>query len=394
MKNWKRVPTYEECLEMCEVHGEMVFYMKEVFIQNYKIHIFSYRYPTTENFIHPLENNDVSAHDLRGLTFVFNEDGTIYKRYVGLPKFWNINQTEESQLADFLDLKIKSVYDKRDGTLISFIKLPNGNIIPKTIKSIYGEYNVYEFFPQVKEIYDNSKNLRKMISFLLDNDFTPIFEYTSYNNKIVLRYDKNELNLLRVRNNITGEFDDAEEYANSFGVGLAKREYFNNLKEIVELAETKEDKEGWVIEFEDGTLLKQKTAWYFERHDLLTGDVDRENKIAQMILKNTIDDAISLLDSEKDKQRIEYINHIQNKIVSFMDNEIKETMKIYNECYVKECGFNIKSFANKYKTDERFAFVIGFINGKELTDMLVSYMLKKTYRLKQMKYFLDYGHFN
>ena len=49
-----------------------------------------------------------------------------------LQKFWNLNQVAETQYSAVKYKIISNIYDKADGSLITFIKLPNNKIIAKT----------------------------------------------------------------------------------------------------------------------------------------------------------------------------------------------------------------------------------------------------------------------
>jgi hypothetical protein len=128
----KFLPTYQQALEMVYSKGELVFYETKLVLEGYNISIFNYRLTQYNDFIEPVEGKNYNAFELRGLTFVFNKDGSLFKRYLLMNKFFNINQVTQSLYNNVKNKKIKSIYNKEDGSLISFIKLPNNNIVAKT----------------------------------------------------------------------------------------------------------------------------------------------------------------------------------------------------------------------------------------------------------------------
>ena len=66
MKN--KLPSYEDCLNLCL--GESSFYESEKIIDGYKISLFNYRLADNKDFNKPF------AKEMRGICFVFNEDGS------------------------------------------------------------------------------------------------------------------------------------------------------------------------------------------------------------------------------------------------------------------------------------------------------------------------------
>ena len=118
------LPNYEDCVEMC-AKEDAAFYESKFVIDGYNISVFNYRLAQYKDFVTPLENKpDVKAYEMRGLTFVFNEDGSLFRRFLLLEKFFNLNQVPEAMYSIVKDYKIKFINNKEDGSIASFIKLP------------------------------------------------------------------------------------------------------------------------------------------------------------------------------------------------------------------------------------------------------------------------------
>lgn len=379
MKNKYNLPTYEECLEVCNRTGDMKFYKKELFYNKYKIVVFNYRFVDLNDFI----NND--ALEYRGLTFVFNEDGTLYNRFLKLRKFFNLNENDSTQHINLLNKKIKSIHNKEDGSLITFIKLPDETALATTKMTFENDQSKVAQF----RYENNVENIKPLIDYCLNNEIIPIFELTGPLNRLVLKYSETKLILLRLRCNKTGELLNFNVLPDNLinNISIATNENYNSLEEMVSLSETIEDKEGWVIVLENDLMLKIKSRWYYNLHRLLSDDIHRENTIIEIILDEKLDDIYSKLD-EKDSEIKENIELIKNKVYSFIeekkkivDNKINEFKNIYNS--------DKKSFVLNNINDEDFHLFIKVINGTDYYKVIETFIRKNTYRLEDARKFLN-----
>lgn len=388
-----RIPTYEECLLMVEKHGTNVFYETIFEIDGYKISSFNYRLPVYTNFVRPLENSDIDARELRGLTYVFNKDGSVYNYYLHLRKFWNLNQVDESLYHAVKDLKIKSIYTKEDGSLATFIKLPNGKVVAKTKM---GFTNIQ--CDGINEIYNENQNIQGLVIYCLNKNLIPIFEYVSFKNQIVLNYDKEDLILLRIRNNETGEYIELDDFDKIFSLKNIRtpEKIFSDLDSLIEKSKTLKDLEGWVVEFENGLMIKVKTTWYVDRHHLLTEDLNHENVIISMFLNENLDDAKSQLEIVSNSEKLKWIDEIECKIQKIM-NDIKDEVLFmldgwklpsndFEDVRVKE---TFKLFALKNKNKRYFPLAMSVLRGQDLYENIKRYILSQTKHLLEARLFLN-----
>jgi len=376
------LPTYEDAKAMVSENGELVFYETVRFIDNFKISTFNYRLPLYSNFISPLKNRtDVDAKELRGLTFVFNKDGSLYKRYLLMRKFWNINQVPESMYHVIKDYKLKSCYNKEDGSLISFIRLPNGRVVTKTKMGFDNEQTI-----DAENIYNTNSAIKDFVNWCLDNDIVSMWEFVSFKNRIVLNYDSANLILLRLRDNKTGNYLDIEEYRDK-GFDVAEQENYT-VDEFMELSETLTDKEGVVFtmtdEFDVDWMFKRKTQWYFDRHNLVTNEINREDYVIKAILTNTIDDIVAQLDKENDADKIAFINNIEEIVSEFLKKRIAEV-----EDLISKYKGDKKDFALRYSKDKNFGKAMVVINGKnDVYTVVKEWLMDQTKRLELARSFI------
>jgi T4 RnlA family RNA ligase len=384
MKNF--IPTYEQCQEIVKASDGVFFQEREFIIDGFKICVFNYRLAPYEMFIHPIEgNSEIDARELRGLTFVFNEDGT-YKRFLMLKKFWNVGQVKETQINILENKKIKTIFDKLDGSCIHFIQLPNGKVIAKSKNSFD-----FDGVGMANNEYNNNTKIKNLVDWSIKNDIQLIFEIVSPQNKIVINYSETKLILLRARKNDTGEFISFEDLDYDLSeIEIPVREYFNSIHEMLDLKETQKNKEGWIIEFEDGELSKVKTEEYFLLHNILTVNINREDFIIKMIVDETIDDFVSQL-REEDTEMREMISRIELVVVDFIKRKSHEVKGKY-DLFVGEYKSDKKAFAISQKKDDIFHLVMSHINyNHDIIKMISDLIIDKTYFLEDARYFVKNG---
>jgi T4 RnlA family RNA ligase len=374
------IPTYEDCLEIC-ARQDSPFYESKMVVDGYNVSIFNYRLAQYKDFVTPLESRpELNAYEMRGLTFVFNEDGSVYNRFILLEKFFNLNQVPESMYSIVKNYKIKYVNNKEDGSIASFIKLPNGKVVGKSKMGFDNDQA-----NGINKIYKTNEDIKRFVNWALDNDIVAIFEYVAPHNRIVLKYPKEELILLRLRNNKTGKHIDIKDHLDKLGsIKIAPFEDdFRDLDHLIELIAKQTDKEGSIVTAEDEMgrdfFFKLKTPWYCERHGLLTQDLYREHIIIGYILDDKIDDILSQIpEDEKDAHdRI-------NKIISVVKRAISEKVADIEKSYAVfvEMGKDRKEYALKWRTkDPNFSYVMAMAKGIEAYELAKNWVREKTKRL-------------
>ena len=171
-----------------------------------------------------------------------------------LNKFWEINQYPFCTYDKLKDKKIKEVTTKEDGYMLTFLKLPNNEIISQ-MKTGFG----YEVNIACNKYLDQS-NYLNFIEKCFKKKQQPIFELVSKYTKMTVDYqNKEELVLIKLRDNTTGKYLNMNKITE---VPVINKEKFKNIDEILEATETLTNKEGWVVHFEDDYFIKIKTKWY------------------------------------------------------------------------------------------------------------------------------------
>jgi len=371
--------TYEDALKLCEAYKDFNFYKTEHMFGNFKAVTFNYFICDFNTFNKPIENSNINGFEMRGVTFVFNEDGSLFKRFLMLKKFFNVNQIEDTQHNVLKNKKIKYVTIKEDGSLVAFMNLPNGAVFAKTQAGFTNEQSL-----AAMRIYNSNKNIKKFVDEALESGFTPLFEYVSFDNRIVLKYAKEDLILIGVRDNkYETYFSAAELIANGkkIDISYVKPFYTKSIEELENIMNTSEDFEGVVVEFDDGQLVKWKTKWYWNAHQVRE-NVNRENIIIKLILENKIDDFLSTIDNTDYIKQINNIQIIINEYFIHKKEEIENLCKLYNG--------DKKNFAILYKTNKNFSLAIKYIIGnKDIKLIIADYLKLKTSKLLVARKFLN-----
>ena len=378
--------TYEDALEMCKVYKDFNFSSTESMINGYKVVSFGYFLCDYNHFINPLPNKpEVNGLDMRGVTFVFNKNGTLYKRFFMLRKFFNLNQVESTQYGVVKDKKIRSISVKEDGSLVAFMNLPNGDLFAKTIGSFDNEQT-----NAAMNLVVGDFNKESFIKEALKRNLTPLFEYVSWDNRIVLKYGKAELRLLGFRNNEDGSFLPAHK---AFGIDswkeIAKGLKDLTLDELIELSKTEKDCEGWVVEFEDGQFIKLKTEWYFNLHGIRTMNIFREDWVIKNYLEETLDDVVGQLDKEEDVDALKFVERVTNAVDNYLvaiKEGVAKLVKVYEDEYKSEWHYFAK-FNNK---EPFFGLSVSAIqNPDKYNDKITDYIINMTKHLKKAQLFVD-----
>lgn len=239
------------------------------------------------------EYNAMMRRECRGIAF--NKFGGI----IGRPyhKFFNIGEKEETRVSK-IDFSQKHVLmEKLDGSMV-FPVIVNGKIILCTKRG------VSEVAKQAQKFIERSDNHKyiNLIKNLNSKRLTPIFEWCSPENRIVIKHDEPRLILTGIRQWIYGfyfHYENMKSVAESHHIPYV-RAYDsslnnNSIMKFLKKAKHEEDKEGYVIRFENGgDMFKIKNEWYLSIHnarDIITND----RKITKAIIDDSIDDLKGLV---------------------------------------------------------------------------------------------------
>jgi RNA ligase len=200
--------------------------------------------------------------ECRGIAF-YTDGGEIASR--PFQKFFNAGERADMPLADIQISRPHYNLNKLDGSMIRPLPLSSG-VRWGTKMGITDVAMLAEAFTADHEKY------RAFAEFCIEWDTTPIFEFCSRDNQIVLDYPTARLVLVAMRFNHTGGYMNrpgVELFGERFDIEVVEIDPVAKITDLVGYVADKkleEGDEGVVITFEDGHRVKVKNDWYVRVH--------------------------------------------------------------------------------------------------------------------------------
>jgi RNA ligase len=240
--------------------------------------------------------------ECRGI--IFNQDGELISRPYA--KFFNVGEKPETQLNEVNLYESHIVLEKLDGSMIRPIPTVEGfNLATKA--------GVTDISQQAEEFISDKPHYAKFIHSMFDGKLTPIFEWVSRKNRIVVDYENDNLILTAIRNTEMGNYLpyfnmlDLAEHWNIPVVQAVDGLAVQNIELFVKQIREWEDSEGVVLRFDTGHMVKIKADQYVLRHKT-KDSISQEKNVISILLNDDVDDLIPLLTPE-DATRIQEFQH-------------------------------------------------------------------------------------
>lgn len=255
--------------------------------------VFNYLLSTNETF--PVE--EPILREIRGI--IFNKEGKCIRR--PYHKFFNIGEKPAEEVEPIGPLNT-IILEKLDGSMIAPF-YSNGKIRWGT------KMGVTDYTEQVEEFISKNPQYVKFAEVIINNwNSTPIFEWCSNKNRIVVSHEEDKLILTAVRNITTGEYASYEQmlWLASFDkIPVVEFLHTFSQESIKEATQT----EGVVVRFKNGQMLKLKSDWYVDLHKAKEA-ISSEKYVINMIFSNALDDLLPKL-QEADQEKIsKYANAV------------------------------------------------------------------------------------
>ena len=292
--------------------------------------------------------------ECRGIIFD-TETGDIIRR--PFHKFFNVNERDETQ-AHVVDLsRDHNILEKLDGSMIAPF-IVNGKMIWGT------KMGATEVAKPVEEFVAARPNYRRFAQEALRRGYTPIFEWCSRKQRIVLDYKEDQLVLTAMRDMKTGEYISRYVMLNTadlFSIPVVR--IFapqTDMKSFIEYVRDLEDLEGFVVRFADGHMLKLKCDWYVQIHKAKE-KILQDRNIVELILDDKLDDVKAHLPAE-DRDRLSEFEYqfilALADVVCYLANELD---------WIREDDIDRKTFALEHSENyDQYMRALIFKNFEEL----------------------------
>lgn len=257
-----------------------------------KYKVIGYNLLTNDTFCSFTDDDYGNAirRECRGLIFDSKTNRLIRRPF---HKFFNTREREETSSENIDVCGSYIMLHKLDGSMIAPF-ITSDKVLRWGTKA--GETDTSA---QILPFIESRSNYIEFALYTIGMFVTPIFEWMSEENRIVIDYGKPQLIVTSARNMITGEYlgyDVLAELCQQFGVPLVEK--FNtkylNASAIIEDVSQMVGIEGFVICFDNGHMAKIKTNQYVMLHRAKE-KLLHERCVANMIVNNTIDDVIAHL---------------------------------------------------------------------------------------------------
>jgi RNA ligase len=209
---------------------------------------------------------------------------------------------------------------------------------------------------------------------------TPIFEWCSRKQRIVVDYPEDQLVLIAIRDNVTGAY---VPYETMVGLGTywhipVVRAYAGttaNMEHLIAETRASEGMEGWIIRFDDGQMLKIKGEWYLRIHKTKDG-LTQEKNVIDMIINEKLDDVKPFM-LEEDRRRVEAFE-------SEFWTGVADSVEIYERYFQSavSSGLDRKAYALQWmptiKDNDPFAppYVFARFDGKDPRTLILEAIRK------------------
>ncbi len=303
--------------------------------------------------------------ECRGLIFDTATGELISRPY---HKFFNVGERDETQF-DKINWNMPHVIlEKLDGSMIRPIPTPEGFRLG-TKAGITDVAMNAEYFIADKH------NYAEFIHTMIYNMMTPMFEWCSRSNRIVIDYPEDKLVLTGVRSIVDGtylSYKKLVELSQLFEIPVVKSLQSQEDAtvvddELIENIRKWDGGEGVVIRFENGHMVKVKADEYILRHRSKE-QINSEKNIIQVILNDAVDDMIPLL-TEDDATRL---RKFQTEFWSAVDEVAQDLTTIFeggDKMYPDKKEFAVE-FVNKMLLPIHRPFMFGMKQGKECKQLL------------------------
>ncbi len=274
----------------------------------------------------------------RGL--ILNNNGEIIAR--PFPKFFNVGQTEESELKN-LPSEVPEITQKLDGSL--GIQYYDGDKVCIASRGSFDSEQARWATKWIQERYDKHH---------FKEGYTYLYEIIYPENRIVVNYkDRKELVLLAVINIRDGSELNLEAEAKGLGLVNAPIYNYKDAKELVPLlSKLSGNEEGFVVRYASNNFrVKMKGEEYVRLHKIITG---LNTKHIWEYLK-------------EGKELGEFLKAVPDEFYKWIEDNVKNIKDGFKK--IMNDAMQYADFSNKFETKKEKAEYV-FRNHKEISSVI------------------------
>lgn len=300
--------------------------------------------------------------ECRGL--IFDKEGKIMSR--PFHKFFNVNERVETQTHEIDMSQPHVVMEKMDGSMIRPL-LVDGYLRLGTKMGVTNvAMNAEEWLVR------QDPALREWLRQCVEDSVTPLFEWVSRSNQIVIDYAEEDLVYLGTRDNVTGQY--VMDTSCPFNVVPQYGSVEGNIVDYVARQSQAEGREGDIIRFADGHMLKIKNDWYVRIHKALDR-VRFDRNIVALILHEEMDDVVPLMPADVVRRvrqfEIDFWNAFSTK-----QNRLYGLRIAASQSYDDDRKRIALEFIPTLERKEDAQFIFRMLDGHDLREMMLAHIEK------------------
>ena len=312
---------------------------------------------------------DALRRECRGIIFDTKTGAILRRPY---HKFFNLSERPETAIP-VMDFGLPhDIITKYDGSMIApfYIgrELHFGTKLGQT-----------EASEAANKFAHTKPNYMKFSQKLIETGYTPIFEWCSPRQRIVIRYAEDMLILTAIRDMRTGRYFDLDmmyQIAESYNIRTLKSTgQVQDALSFVKKVQGMVNAEGYVVRFHDGHMIKVKADEYLAIHRAKEGIV-REKNVLQMLFEEKMDDILPKLPEEDAKKLSEYCDAVFLNVQNYKNRVWNDYLTLVNTPGIK----TKKDFAlvvmDKHK--DCYQLMFKFWDGYDPWQVIQKYLLSHT----------------
>jgi len=303
--------------------------------------------------------------ECRGLKF--SPNGEIAAR--PFFKFFNVGERQETQ-PHMIDMSQPHVImEKMDGSMIHPMMV--GGYLRLATKM-----GVTEVAMQAEAwLAAKDDRYKGWLLHCIKNGITPIFEWVSPFNQIVIVYEEADLVLLACRDNITGEYS-MPNYQDGCPFTIVPRygSMDGDILEYIDRQRGKEGREGDIIRFADGHMLKIKNDWYVRIHKTIDR-VKFDRNIVDLIINENVDDVIPMLPQEQVDRIRDFETRFWNAF-KVKEDTLLADRDVCSQLYENDRKRIALEYVPTLPNKADASFIFRMLDGSNIRDLLLDHVRK------------------
>jgi RNA ligase len=274
--------------------------------------------------------------ECRGLTFSKATGKVVNRKF---HKFFNLNERPEVLTQNVDWSENCDILEKMDGSMIT--PLPTSGGMRWATKM-----GLTDIALQVDRFVERNLRYEGLARECVSENKTPIFEWCSRQQRIVIDHPVDRLVLLAIRDNDTGVYSDfgyLGDLCDFHRVELVQRRpgSLHDVNDFVTETRDLVETEGWVIAFQNGHKLKVKADEYCIMH-AAKDNLSSEKNVLALILEDKIDDTLPLLAADDRQRVVDYADAVQKGISTYMEALAKRVAEQYAGYSKRDLALAIK----------------------------------------------------